>query len=60
VGGAWIVPAPGQHPHPALQLTAAQLGQAKIEFDAELDKLQTDRGIWDDGTIFYAFGRKPS
>jgi ubiquinone/menaquinone biosynthesis C-methylase UbiE len=53
-------PAPGQHPHPALQLTAAQLGQAKIEFDAELDKLQTDRGIWDDGTIFYAFGRKPS
>jgi ubiquinone/menaquinone biosynthesis C-methylase UbiE len=53
-------PAPGQHPHPALQLTTAQLEQAKIEFDAELDKLQTDRGIWDDGTIFYAFGRKPS
>jgi ubiquinone/menaquinone biosynthesis C-methylase UbiE len=53
-------PAPGQHPHPARQLTTAQLAQAKIEFDAELDKLQTDRGIWDDGTIFYTFGRKPS
>jgi ubiquinone/menaquinone biosynthesis C-methylase UbiE len=52
-------PAPGQHPHPVLQLTTAQLEQAKIEFDAELDKLQTDRRIWDDGTIFYTFGRKP-
>jgi ubiquinone/menaquinone biosynthesis C-methylase UbiE len=52
-------PAPGQHPHPVLQLTTAQLEQAKIEFDAELDKLQTDRRIWDDGTIFYTFGCKP-
>ncbi len=52
-------PAPGQHPHPTLQLTIAQLAQAKIEFETELEKLQTDRGIWDDGTIFYAFGCKP-
>ena len=53
-------PAPGQHPHPALQLTAEQLAQARVAFDTELDKLQTDGEIWDDGTIFYAFGRKTS
>ena len=53
-------PAPGQHPHPAFQITAAQLAQARVEFDAALEKLQTDRGIWDDGTIFYTFGRKPA
>jgi ubiquinone/menaquinone biosynthesis C-methylase UbiE len=58
--GPGSFPAPGQHPHPSLHLIAAQLEQAKIEFDAELDKLQTDRGIWDDGTFFYIFGRKPS
>jgi ubiquinone/menaquinone biosynthesis C-methylase UbiE len=52
-------PAPGQHPHPGLQLTSAQLAQAKVEFDAELAQLQTDRGIWEDRTIFYAFGHKP-
>jgi ubiquinone/menaquinone biosynthesis C-methylase UbiE len=76
--GMWAgngsIPAPGQYPHPALQLTTEQLTQAKTEFEAELEKLQTvgaaslqkqtlrerneNRGIWDDGTIFYSFGRK--
>jgi ubiquinone/menaquinone biosynthesis C-methylase UbiE len=72
--GNGSIPAPGQHPHPVLQLTTEQLAQAKTEFEAELEKLQTvgaaslqrqmlrerneNRGIWDDGTIFYSFGRK--
>lgn len=51
-------PVPGQHPHPSLQLTPEQLAQAKVEFNAELEKLQTKQGIWDDSTIFYCFGRK--
>ncbi|MBE9032380.1 methyltransferase domain-containing protein [filamentous cyanobacterium LEGE 11480] len=51
-------PAPGQHPNPSLQLTSKQLAQARVEFDAELEKLQTKQGIWDDSTIFYSFGRK--
>ncbi len=51
-------PAPGQHPHPASKLTFEQLAQAKAEFDAELEAMQTEQGIWDDGTIFYVFAQK--
>jgi ubiquinone/menaquinone biosynthesis C-methylase UbiE len=51
-------PAPGQFPNPSIELTAEQLAQAKVEFDAELEWLQTPQGIWDDGTIFYVFGQK--
>jgi hypothetical protein len=51
-------PTPGQYPNPLLQLTSEQLVQAKVDFDAELERLQTPQGIWDDGTIFYVFGQK--
>jgi ubiquinone/menaquinone biosynthesis C-methylase UbiE len=51
-------PTPGQYPNPLLKLTSEQLVQAKANFDAELEQLQTPQGIWDDGTIFYAFGQK--
>jgi ubiquinone/menaquinone biosynthesis C-methylase UbiE len=51
-------PTPGQYPNPLLQLTSEQLAQAKIEFETELERLQTPQGIWDDGTIFYVFGQK--
>lgn len=40
------------------QLTSAQLAQAKAEFDAELEALQTNQGIWDDLTTLYIVGRK--
>jgi ubiquinone/menaquinone biosynthesis C-methylase UbiE len=51
-------PIPGQYPHPLLKLTTAQLAQARIEFDAQLQRLQTPQGIWDDATIFYVLGHK--
>jgi ubiquinone/menaquinone biosynthesis C-methylase UbiE len=51
-------PTPGQHPNPLLKLTSKQLAQAKVDFDAELERLQTPQGLWDDGTIFYVFGQK--
>jgi ubiquinone/menaquinone biosynthesis C-methylase UbiE len=50
-------PTPGQYPNPLLKLTPVQLAQARVEFDAELSLLQTEQGIWDDGTIFYVFGQ---
>jgi ubiquinone/menaquinone biosynthesis C-methylase UbiE len=40
------------------QLTSAQLAQVKAEFDAELESLQTNQGIWDDLTTLYILGRK--
>jgi ubiquinone/menaquinone biosynthesis C-methylase UbiE len=51
-------PTPGQYPNPLLQLTSEQLAQAKVDFETELEQLQTPQGIWDDGTIFYVFGQK--
>jgi ubiquinone/menaquinone biosynthesis C-methylase UbiE len=40
------------------QLSSAQLAQAKVEFDAELESLQAEEGIWDDLTTLYILGRK--
>lgn len=51
-------PVPGQYPNPILQLSSEQLAQAKIEFDTELEALQTEQGVWNDITIFYTFGKK--
>jgi ubiquinone/menaquinone biosynthesis C-methylase UbiE len=42
------------------QLSLAQLITAKAEFEAELETLQTDQGIWDDLTTLYILGRKQS
>jgi hypothetical protein len=52
-------PAPGQFPNPLSKLSSEQLEQVKAEFDAELEALKTEQGIWNDITIFYTFGRKP-
>jgi len=52
------VPTPGQHSNPLLKLSSEQLTQARVEFDAELEILQTEQGVWNDITIFYTFGRK--
>jgi ubiquinone/menaquinone biosynthesis C-methylase UbiE len=53
-------PAPGQFPNPLSQLSSEQLEQAKAEFEAELEALVTEQGIWNDITIFYSFGQKPA
>ena len=41
-----------------LQLSSAQLVQLKAEFEAELEALQTEQGIWDDLTTLYILGCK--
>ncbi|HEY9635948.1 MAG TPA: methyltransferase domain-containing protein [Coleofasciculaceae cyanobacterium] len=51
-------PVPGQFPNPLSQLSSEQLEQAKAEFDAELEALVTEQGIWNDITTFYTFGHK--
>ncbi|KAB8331375.1 methyltransferase domain-containing protein [Scytonema tolypothrichoides VB-61278] len=40
------------------QLSPEQLEEIKAEFDAQLEALVTENGIWNDGTSFFAFGRK--
>ncbi|NJM69935.1 MAG: methyltransferase domain-containing protein [Scytonema sp. RU_4_4] len=44
--------------NPLSQLSSEQLEQIKAEFDAQLEALVTEQGIWNDGTSFFAFGRK--
>lgn len=40
-------------------LSSAQLAQAKAEFEARLEALQTEQGVWNDLTTFYVLERKP-
>lgn len=58
----WIDPAsfqpPGQLHNPLSQLSAVELARMKNEFNAKLESLLTDKGIWNDILIFYALGRK--
>lgn len=43
---------------PLQQLSSKKLAQLKAEYDAELEALVTDKGIWNETTAFFAFGRK--
>ncbi len=51
-------PAPGQFPHPLSKLTPAQLISAQAQYDKELEKRNTEKGIMNDLTTFYVFGEK--
>lgn len=55
---AWVSvsrPAPGQFPHPLAAMTTKQLSDAQADFENELEKLNTEKGIWNDMTTFYVF-----
>lgn len=41
------------------KLSSVQLSQIKAEFDAELEALQTEQGLWDDLNTLYIMARKP-
>ncbi len=41
------------------KLSSVQLSQIQAEFDAELEALQTEHGLWDDLTTLYIMARKP-
>lgn len=55
----WMINSSLTFPNPLLQLSPQQLAQAKAEFDAQLEALATEQGIWNDGTSFFAIARKP-
>ncbi|MEQ1525869.1 MAG: methyltransferase domain-containing protein [Gallionella sp.] len=52
-------PAPGQHPNPLLKLSVEQLRGIRSEFDDRLRVMETERGVWNEITTFYVYGRKP-
>ena len=58
---SWVFashPAPGQFPHPMADMTAKQLSDSQSDFERELEKLNSEQGIWNDMTTFYVFGEK--
>ena len=51
-------PTPGQFPHPMAEMTPEQLFDAHADFERELEKLNSEHGIWNDMTTFHVFGEK--
>jgi ubiquinone/menaquinone biosynthesis C-methylase UbiE len=51
-------PAPGQFPHPLAGLTPEKLACARADYEQEIEKLNTQKGVWNDMTTFYVFGEK--
>ena len=49
-------PAPGQFPHPLAALSPEQLANAHADYEKEIEKLSTPKGVWNDMTTFYVYG----
>lgn len=50
----------GQYPHPVSITPPDILEQARKDYEAEITRLNTDKGVWNDTTIYYVFGQKPN
>jgi ubiquinone/menaquinone biosynthesis C-methylase UbiE len=49
---------PGQYPHPVTNVPPQILMQCKQEYDANIEKLITDKGIWNDISMQYIYAYK--
>jgi ubiquinone/menaquinone biosynthesis C-methylase UbiE len=50
--------APGQHPHPLANVSPEIVAQAQRDYEAALDALNTDKGVWNDLTMYHIYGEK--
>lgn len=48
----------GQYPHPVSNVSSDILKQARADYDAEMDRLNTEKGIWNNTTMYYVYGQK--
>ncbi|MDH5393728.1 MAG: methyltransferase domain-containing protein [Gammaproteobacteria bacterium] len=48
----------GQYPHPVSVTPEETLKQAKLDYDVEMEKLATEKGVWNDTSIYYVYGLK--
>ncbi len=44
--------------HPLLHLSEEQIEQLKAEFQAEIETLATEQGVWHENTTFFVIGKK--
>jgi len=49
----------GQYPHPVSGVPTDILEQARADYDAEMEKLNTDKGVWNNTTMYYIYAQKP-
>jgi len=49
---------PGQYPHPIDGVSEEILSLAQKDFEAEIDRLVSDEGVWHDMTMYYVYGQK--
>ena len=49
---------PGQHPNPLQDVSLEIVAQAQRDYDARIEGLNTDKGVWNDITMYYVYGRK--
>ena len=48
----------GQYPHPLTGVSSEVINKAQIDFETEMEKRNTDKGVWDDMSFFYVSGQK--
>lgn len=49
---------PGQHPNPLRHAAPEIIAQAQREYEARIDALNTDKGVWNDLSMFYIYAFK--
>lgn len=49
---------PGQYPHPVMNVPPVVLAQCKQEYDENIEALITEKGIWNDISMYYIYAHK--
>jgi len=49
---------PGQYPHPLQNVPEATLKLVQRDYEAEVEKRATEKGVWHDMTQYYIYGQK--
>ena len=50
----------GQYPHPIANVSQEVLTAAKADYDTEMERLNTEKGVWNNTTMYYVYGKKPT
>ena len=50
--------APGQHPHPVTNVPPDIMILCQLEYVARIEELNTDKGVWNDVTMYYVYAYK--
>jgi SAM-dependent methyltransferase len=49
---------PGQYPHPVANVPPEIMMQCKKEYESNIEKLITEKGIWNDTSMYYIYAHK--